>query len=1096
MSKILSWFAENHVAANLLMLTICFAGVVTSLHIVQEVFPEMDLDIITVQVPYLGGTPSEVEESVCIKVEEQIQGVEGIKKITSTAVEGLGTVTVELKRDADPQEALDDIKSEVDRIVTFPEETEEPVVNLVEARRPVMDVVIFGDTDERSLKVLADRVRDDLMALDAITYAETRGTRPYEISIEIGESRLRAYGLTLADVTRAVRANSLDLPGGSVETAGGEILVRTKGQRYTGEQFARVPVVTAPDGTRVTIGDLGTVIDGFEDTDTETRMDGKPAATVAVFRSGDENVLDVAAAVHAYVDEQNEVLPGDLQMITWQDRSEIYRDRMNLLIKNGAFGLLLVFLSLTMFLQMRLAFWVALGILISFLGAFWVLPWFGVTLNMISLFAFIVSLGLVVDDAIVVGENVFARRERGEAPQTAASRGVAEVASPVIFAVTTTIVAFAPLSSVEGTMGKFMAPIPVVVIAVLVFSLVESLLVLPAHLSTVKEVRPLGGEDPGGRGRRGPFAWYSRFKHAFATRTERFVNHTYAGHLAWFLRRRGLVAAVAFAAFAITMALAAAGHVKFTLMPRIESDTMTADLTLPQGATMADARRGVARLESALSEIQRELQAEAPDGAPPIIENVMTTIGSQPRGSGSAGPAHAQSSGGSGANLIEINVQLESAETRPVSSGELVRRWREKTGPVAEAVALTFSADLFRGGKPIAIQLTSPHHEQLVAASETLKDELAQYPGVQDITDSFEEGKLELKLDLRPEASALGLATADLARQVRHGFYGDEALRIQRGRDEVKVMVRFPEDERTSLGYVEDMRIRTPQGSEVPFSRVATAELGRGFATIERADRQRIVTVYGDVDQAVTNAGEVLADVEASVLPDLLARYPGLRYSLEGQERDRAESMQSLYRGFLLALFVIYSLLAVLFRSYAQPLLVMSAIPFGVVGAIWGHILMGWNLTLLSMFGVVALTGVVVNDSLLMIDFINRERRQGMAADEAIVQAGVRRFRPILLTSITTFLGLTPLLLEKSLQAQFLIPMAISLGFGVLFATGITLILVPVSYSLLDSLKKKLGFGKAPSVTSATGEETRPDGALAPRAPGAPQPAGGQASRS
>ncbi|MFO7654823.1 MAG: efflux RND transporter permease subunit [Candidatus Krumholzibacteriia bacterium] len=1062
------WFSRNHVAANLLMATILVFGAMSALTIKQEVFPDTDLDIVSIQVPYLGGTPAEVEESVNVRVEEQIQGIDGVKKITSTAVEGMGTVLLELQRDASPQEVLDDVKAAVDRIITFPAETEKPIVTLLERRQQVIDLVLSGDIPERALKELAEKVRDDLVTLDHVTYAEIVGTRPYEISIEVSEQTLRAHGLTLGDVTQAVRTNSLDLPGGRVKTAGGEVLVRTKGQRYTGEEFGEIVVITRPDGTEVTLDQIAVVRDQFEDVDTAGRLDGKPAATIAVYRTGEAGVLEVAGAVKDYVAEQRDLLPAGVAMTTWFDRSEIYRDRMNLLIKNGTVGLILVFVCLAAFLQMRLAFWVALGILISFLGAFMVLPWFGVSLNMLSMFAFIVSLGIVVDDAIVVGENVFAHRERGRRRQAAATLGALEVAAPVTFAVLTTVVAFLPLAFVEGMMGKFMYAIPVVVIAVLLFSLVESLLILPAHLSSIKGVRPQGAEPSGRTGRGGPGRWYAHGKADLQARLQRFVNGTYRKHLDWGLTHRGLVLALAVGGFLVTMGMVMGGHLRFTFMPRIDSDNLVATVTLPQGTTVDDARRAVEQIEAGLAALKEEVGAASPEGAPSIFEHTFTTIGSQPRVS--MGP-HGGSGSDGGAHLLEVNAELVSSADREMSSSALARRWRELTGPIPGAVAVSFSADLFGGGKALQVQLSSSSTDDLVAAAQRLKQELAVYPGVSDIEDSFREGKVELKLGLKPEARTLGLTLADLARQVRAGFYGDEAMRIQRGRDEVKVMVRYPEEERRSIGDIENMRVRTPAGAEVPFHRVARVDEGRGYAAIERSDRKRVVNVSGDVDQAVTNAGEVVADLQAAVLPRLAADYPGLRYGFEGEEQDRAESMASLGRGALLAVMMIYVLLAVLFRSYAQPLIVMSAIPFGFMGAVLGHLIMRWDLTLLSMFGVVALTGVVVNDSLIMIDFINRARREGMDQRQAILQAGTRRFRPIMLTSVTTFAGLTPLLLETSLQARFLIPMAISLGFGVVFATLITLMLVPVLYAGLADLKRWLGFRTVDQVAADEAEE-------------------------
>ena len=1067
MSGMIKWFADNHVAANLLMLTILVAGIVSALNIKQQVFPEVDLDIITIQVPYLGATPSEVEEAVCVRVEEQIQGVDGIKQITSVASEGVGLVSVELERGVDARKALDDVKAEVDRIVTFPEETEKPIISQVERKTQVIDIVIFGDAREATLKELADDVRDDLLALDDITYATTGGVRPYEISIEVSEENLQAYGLTLDQVAQAVRAGSLDLPGGSVKTDVGEILVRTKGQRYTGEEFGKIIIITGVDGTQVRLDQIATVRDGFEDVDAATFVDGKRAALVSVFRTGDQGVLDVTDKVKEYVRANKDRMPPGIEIATWHDRSTVYRGRMDLLTKNGIIGLILVFMTLALTLEFRLALWVTVGLIISILGAFWTLPLFGVSLNMISMFAFIVSLGLVVDDAIVVGENVYAHREMGRSRFQAAKLGTIEVGGPVTFAVMTTVVAFLPLAFVDGMMGKFMFNIPVVVISILLFSLVESLLILPAHLSTIKLKKHDPDHVPGP---------YGRLKKRFDGLLEYILKKLYRPTLEFALTHRGLVVAVGLATLISTLGWFAGGHIKFTFMPKVDADNLVAALTLPQGATMEDALAAVDQLESSLEETVAEFEADRPQDAASVIRHVSTSVGSQPRTNLRNPGATAR-----GAHLVEVNAELLEAERRHIPSPEMARRWRENCGPITGAVALSFSANLFSGGRPVYVQLSSPDPDDLVSAGNRLKSELAAYPGVTDITDTFREGKMEMKLNLKPEARTLGITLSDLARQVRAGFYGAEVMRIQRGRDEVKVMVRYPEEERRSIGNIENMRLRTPTGDQVPFRRVAEVDLGRGFASIERSDRQRVVGVTADVEQSEANAEEVNADLRENILPGLLADFPGLKYSMEGEQKERAESMGSLFKGFALALLLIYALLAVLFKSYLQPVIVMSAIPFGIVGAIWGHIVMGLDLTLISMFGVVALTGVVVNDSLIMIDFINRSRQEGMGMRESVMAAGMRRFRPIMLTSITTFAGLTPLILEKSLQAKFLIPMATSLGFGVIFATFITLVLVPVSYSLLVDFKRFIGVEDRPGgYTGEEDEDAEANGEVAP----------------
>jgi len=1045
---IIDWFAGNHVAANLLMAFLLLAGLMAALSIKQEVFPQIDLDIVTVQVPYLGASPAEVEEAVCIRVEEAIQGIDGIKEITATAVENFGTVMAEIEIEADPEQVLDDIKQAVDRIITFPTETEKPVIQLLESQEQAIDVVLYGDVDEKALKATAERVRDDLLAMPDITQIKVVGTRPYEISIEVSEAALQRHGLTFAQVSRAVRAGSLDLPGGSVKTKAGEILVRTKGQRYTGEEYGRLVVIATAVGTRLTLDQIAGVRDTFEDLDSRSYFNGRPAAIVSVYRVADQAILDVTNSVKEYVEAQAGSLPAGLEMSVWADRSDIYRGRMNLMLKNGAIGLLLVFLTLALFLQPRLAFWVSMGIPISFLGGMWMLPWFDGSLNMISMFAFIIVLGLVVDDAIVVGENIYTHRQMGKSPGRGTRDGALEVAAPVIIAIMTTIFAFLPLSQVEGMMGKFMGVIPVVVIAVLIVSLVESLLILPAHLSMVPDsslaVEP-AGQSSGSRWN--PMRWQRSFAKTF----EYFIEHSYRPTLNYALSHRAIVVAVAIASLLLMIGFVGGGHIRFTFMPKIDADNMLCVVDMPAGTTLAETQAAVDQIMLGLE----RLKAERDD--PDLFIHEYVTIGSQPRSNASHGPSGTNDTGFLGAHKAEINVELQAGETRTVGSNELVTQWRKLSGPIAGANAVSFTSNLFGGSAALELQLSSPDVTMLSEAAESLKAALAEYPGVQDITDSYEEGKQELKLDLKPAASTLGLTLEDLARQVRQGFYGDEAARIQRGRDDVRVMVRYPEAGRRSLGDIESMMIRTPSGDEVPFSAVAKVETGRGYATINRHDRRRIVSVKADVNQNVTNAREVLADLQQGFLPSLMADYPGLRLSMEGDEADRAESMSSLGSGFLMALLAIYALLAVLFRSYSQPMIIMSAIPFGFLGAVLGHVLMGWDLTLLSLFGVVALTGVVVNDSLIMIDFINRNRKSGSDLIEAVTNSGVRRFRPIVLTSLTTFVGLTPMLLEKSLQAKFLIPMAISLGFGVLFATVITLVLVPVSYMVLEDLKTRRG---------------------------------------
>lgn len=1053
MIKIIEWFAKNPIAANLVLLLIIVGGLLTMSGIKQEVFPEIASDLITVSVPYLGAAPEEVEEAVCVRIEEEIQSLEGIKRITSRASEGIGSVTVELIPGTDVRKLLDDVKARIDAIDTFPEETEKPIIQELLNRRQVINLAISGDTDEKTLKILSEQIRDDILMLPGITQAEIANIRPYEISIEVSEQALRRFDLTFDEVAQAVRRSSLDLPGGSIKTEGGEVLLRTKGQAYVGLDFENIILRTQPDGTRLKVGDVASVIDGFAETDQAARFDGKPSALIQVFRVGNEDAIQVAKGVRQYVSEAQNRIPEGIKLTIWSDDSEVLKSRLDLLFSNGRSGFILVFIMLALFLRLRLAFWVALGIPVSFLGAIWLMPSLDVSVNMISLFAFIVVIGIVVDDAIIVGENIFSEYEKGKTGVQAAMDGVRGVAVPVVFAVLTTVAAFWPLLRVEGVIGKIMRFIPVIVISTLLFSMFESLFILPSHLSHIRKIK----KTP-------PQGWkgvWGRFQDKFNALFQKFIGRVYRPSLELGLRLRYITAAGFILVLLLTIGLAGGGWIKFVFLPRIDADNVIADLTMPLGTPVEATADAVRRLEETALRIQDELDLEEP-----IIRHVLSSIGEQPSRNQASGP-NVATGVFAGSHLGEVNTELIPSEKRKISSIQIANRWRELTGPIPDAVELTFSSSLFSAGAPINIQLASSNYTTLKKAAESLKDKLKDYPGVFDVADSFREGKHEVKLEITPVAESLGLTLSDLGRQVRQAFYGEEVQRIQRGRDEIKVMVRYPSEERRSLGNLENKRIRTFGGIAVPFSAAAKATLGRGYSNIQRTDRRRTINITADVDESKANANELLTDITRNVLPSLLADYPAVSYSLEGEQRDQSEALRSLGSGFILALFIIYALLAIPFRSYLQPVLVMAVIPFGIVGAVWGHIIMGIDLTILSFFGIVALAGVVVNDSLVLVDFINRFRASGEPIDKAIREAGVIRFRPIILTSITTFAGLTPLLLERSLQARFLIPMAVSLAFGVVFATFITLVLVPVSYQILEDIKniffRLFGSGKAVS---------------------------------
>lgn len=1046
----LGWFASNHVAANLLMFLIIAAGVLTVFTIRMEVFPEFSVDMISVTVPYLGASPADVEEGVCIRVEEAIEGVDGIKRMNSAASEGFGSTTIEVEEYADPTEVLDDVKAEVDRIITFPEETEKPVISEVKPRHRVITIVIHGDVSEKTLKELSDEIRDDLTAMKDISQVDISGVRPYEISIEVSEQTLRRYGLSFDDVANAVGRSSLDIPAGSVKTSGGEILVRTKGQKYFGPEFEKIIVLSRPDGTKVQLADIATVRDDFEDVDLYTRFDGARAALIHVSRIGEQDALDIAKTVKEYVEKKANSLPAGVSVDLWEDDSAVLKARMNLLERNAYVGLALVFLCLLLFLNLRLAFWTTMGIPISFLGAFWLMPFFGVSINMISLFALIMALGLVVDDAIVVGENIFAYRQGGMDYISAAIKGVREMAIPVTLAVLTTIFAFVPLAYTRGIMGKILRVLPIVVTSVLSISLIEALLILPAHLSSKRSF-----------GKNIITVVTDRINGYTSRALMRFVNGPFERLVVRAVKWRYVTLGIGVAIFLGTLGYIRGGHIKFSFFDPVEADNMIALLTMPQGTPAEQTGEIIEKIERAGLQTVEEYDAKF-NGKTSLMKHISTTVGAHPALQ-RHGPHSTETTAAAEAHLAEVNVELLGGEERGnMSSKEMKNRWREIVGEIPGVSSLKFIAEIESAGEPISVDLSHENFDTVLAAVESFKDTLRQYSGVKDIADSFEVGKAEMKLSLKDSGRVLGLTLSDLARQVRQGFYGEEVQRIQRGRDDIRVMVRYPQSRRKSLADVENMRIRLPDGTEIPFRTVAEVKYGRGYATIQRVDRRRVVTVTADVDRAVANADEINKDLIEKALPELMRQYSGLQYRFGGERRERNESLGSLRKNFVIALLAIYGLLAIQFRSYSQPLIVMSAIPFGIVGAVWGHVLMGiafnteFSLSILSLFGIVALAGVVVNDSLIMIDLINRERKSGMQLSLVIRDSATRRFRPIMLTTLTTFAGLAPMLVEKSLQARFLIPMAISLAFGVMFATLITLFLVPSLYMILEDAKNKL----------------------------------------
>ena len=1033
----IAWMAGHSVAANLIMMVCLVGGFISLRNIKQEVFPDTGLDTITVRVSYPGASPEETESGILQAIEEVVQGVEGVKEITSEADEGSGTVSVEVLLGADVQQVAQDIKSEVDRIRTFPEEAEEPEVEIDVRRRDVLTVVLYGEAPDTSLHRMAERLRERLLQSPNITQVEVSGLPNLQINIEIHQKDLRRYGLTLSDVASRLSNASADIPGGGLKTDMGEVLVRLKERREYGREFAQLPVITTKDGAEVVLDQIATVDDSFADADQYSRYNGHRALMLDVYRVGDETPMQVSRAVREELEDFQPFLPPGVHTAIYRDRSEVYWQRVGLLLKNGTMGLVLVLVLLGLFLEARLAFWVMMGIPVSFMGSFLFLPAADVTINMMSLFAYIVALGIVVDDAIVVGENVYHYHQEGLPFLQAAIRGAREVAMPVVFSILTNIATFLPIYFVPGTIGKIFQMIPVVVCITFLISLIESLFVLPAHLGHQRE-----------RERHGLSAWLHNRQQAFSRAFLRWVRERYGPFLLFTLRHRYITVSIAISLLVSLMAYALSGRLGFQLFPIVESDFAEASLALPYGTPVEKTEALMQRLEQAAQQVVEE------SGHPELVNAIISDIGR----------------GGTHAGRVRVELAAPNIRRKIMGTEAFTERWRDIVGPVVGVESLRFSSESGgpgSRGRPVTIELSHWNVDILEQVGQHLAEILSSYPRISDVDDGFEPGKQQLDFTIKPEGKRLGLNARDVARQVRSALYGAEVLRLQRGRNEIKVMVRLPEEERSSEQTIHDLLIRSPQGTYVPFRQIAEIKRGRAYTSIDRRNGLRVLQVSADVTPR-SKAGEVLAGLREDVMPALLRDYRGLNYTFEGHQADIRESLGSLKVTFVLALLAIYAMLAIPFRSYTQPFVVMLCIPFGIVGAILGHMLMGYDLCIPSMFGIVALSGVVVNDSLVMIDFANRrERYDGLCHHDAIHSAAIQRFRPILLTTLTTFGGLFPMITETSRQARFLIPMALSLGFGILFATLITLVIVPSMYLLIDDITKAVHQVLRPSAKPA-----------------------------
>ncbi len=1019
---IIAWFANNHVAANLMMIIIIMAGLFSVATITKKAMPDIDLPIIQVRMAYPGATPADVEKGIVILIEEAVEDVDGINTIRSVAQEGNAQVTLEVDESYNINEVLNDVKTRVDSIVNLPVDAEPAVVMRTLIRNDALRIEIHGDINPVSQKELAQQIRDELLELDDVTTVTLQGARPYEIGIEVSENTLLKYGLSLDQIAQRIRASSLDLPAGSIDTEGGEILVRTQALAYNYQDFDKIVLLTTTDGTILTLGDIATIVDGFEDTETYARFDGNPSVSITVQTTSNQNMLQVTESVRQFVAERSQTLPEGIEMDIWADTSYYLQDRLDLMTENLLMGALLVLIILSLFLELKLAFWVIVGIPISFLGAFALMPSVGLDLNMLSLFGFIMVLGIVVDDAIIIGESAHHSMTKYGHSTKSIVHGAQRVALPATFGVLTTIMAFLPLLMISGFAAAFTESIGWVVILCLVFSLVESKLILPSHLVHF--------------GKPNPNSWFNKIPDRCNAVLSKFVHNRYIPFLHKCIVNRYITLSTFVGILIISGGLLAGGLVRVVFLPEIPSDFVQASVTMVEGSPEEQTRDIMNKLEEAVLSLNGNFEfddSETGEVSTDIVDHFIII--------------------GSGVSSGTAAIEMDKDVANQIDADLITEYLLNYVGDMPGLKSLTFSSGQVFGGNPISYQLVSNNPQELTAAAAELEAKLRTYNGLINIKNEAVNSKDELRLQLMPRAEIMGFTLNDLSTQVRNAFYGSQAQRLQRGDDEVRVMVRYPEQERVSIGDLEDMYIRTNDGDAVPFSSIASFDMQPGYAQINRVEGERSVAVNADIIEALVEPSLVNNDIKNNFFPELKTRYPSVDYREDGGTAEQQTIIQDMVRGMLFAIFGIYALLAIPLRSYTQPIMIMGVIPFGAIGAILGHLIVGIPVNFMSFLGIIALSGVVVNDSIILVNFVNKAKESGTTIIEAVVNGGARRFRAILLTSLTTFFGLLPILLETSMQAQFLIPMATSLAFGIVFATVITLLLIPCLYVILEDFK-------------------------------------------
>jgi multidrug efflux pump subunit AcrB len=1046
MPKLIAWFVDNPIAANLLMFILIASGLLALQDVRKEEFPNVEAPVVTVMVPYLGAAPAEVETGVCTRIEESIDGIENILKVKTTAAEGACSVAIELDMKADKAKALDDIKAQVNAISTFPANTERPIVSQVTMRSMVAQIAVHGNTDERSLKNITQSIRTDLLELPEVSLVETLYMRPDEISVEVSEDTLRRHQLTLAQIAQAIRSSSVDIPGGSVKADAGEIRLRSTGQRYRGEDLENIVVAREASGTRLLLKDIAHIVDGFEELDQYGEFNGEQAMMIQIFRIGSDDTIKISEAVLDYVAAKERELPEGIHFTVWNNEADELVGRLGTMINNALGGLLLVIISLSLFLRVRLALWVSAGIPVAIFGAIALFPATDLSISTLSLMGLLLSLGVVVDDAIVVGERIYTKEQSGMDARRAAIEGTSEVAIPVFFGVLTTIAAFMPLLNVDSNLGQFFISIGGTVVLCLIFSIVESQLILPSHLA-----HRSNSKRESGFGKR-----WERFQDRIAGSLEHFAHTHYKGWIEWGIENRYTTFAIALALMIVMGGMMASGRVVFQFFPSVSGNNVVARVVMPEGYPLAGTQAIVRKLQASGEATRRIVDGERTDGTS-TFKNELSSVGV------AITQGALVMTGATGSHVAEVSLNLVPFRERGgMTPQEVVKIWRDMTPPLPDVVELSFSADAVSLGEDIDLELRGRDIEQLGRAAAELTEALQGYDGLYDISNTYRSGKRELAMRIRPEAETLGLTQADLGNQIRDAFYGHEAQRVQRGRDDVRVMVRFPKEDRTSLASLENMSIRLADGTEVPALSVAELAPTTGNSTINRTDSQRTINVIASANRDQVAPETILLEVFRTHVPRIIATYPGVTVGQAGEAEERARALSGLVSSSLVALMVIYTLLAVPLKSYLQPLVVMASIPFGFIGAIIGHEIMNYDLVFFSLLGMIALAGVVINSSLVLVDFINRNRRiHKMNLHDAVIDSGMSRFRPIFLTSVTTFMGLMPLMVTRDFDTAPFVPLAVSLGFGVIFATGVTLILIPALYVILEDFSSLLGKDKA-----------------------------------